>query len=393
MSAEGLLLAVQISRLQKRAGADGDRFLVFQHLLDDGLGEAARRLAHVAFHQGDDTVRKGEIGFGFQQVFGGHALAHEHEGEIAHGFCNGRHLDHVAEHLVHVGIGLGDLVPAFFETHGAGLRLEVGELAAGHFVQVDLGGGALHAAFKGGVMAAHGFPIVRDFTDGGDVEAGVAVVALQRLDHGADGGLAGVARKRVHRAIDGVDARLGGGEDRGRGDACRVVGVEVDGEAGFFLQRLHQRAGGGGFDEAAHVLEAQDMGAGFLKVFRHFDVVLQVVLGAVRVVDVAGVADRPFEESCRCPGRRPSRRACSRSSSGGRRRGTGPCRLAAARWMKNLDDVVGIVGVADAIGPAHQHLRQKVRHGGAQVAQALPGAFLQEAVGDIEGRTAPAFHR
>ncbi len=60
---------------------------------------------------------------------------------------------------------------------------------------------------------------------------------------------------------------------------------------------------------------------------------------------------------------------------------------------KFLHHVVGVVGVADAVGGAQQHLRHDVGHGCAQIAQALPGAFLQEAIGDIKGRAAPAFHR
>ena len=41
----------------------------------------------------------------------------------------------------------------------------------------------------------------------------------QRLDDRAEAGLRGAARERVHRRIDRIDAGIGGGEDRGTGDA------------------------------------------------------------------------------------------------------------------------------------------------------------------------------
>ena len=51
--------------------------------------------------------------------------------------------------------------------------------------------------------------------------------------------------------------------------------------------------------------------------------------------------------------------------------------------------VVGIVGVADAVGGAQQHLLQLVGHGVAKPCQAFPGAFVEEAHGHIEGGPAP----
>ena len=57
------------------------------------------------------------------------------------------------------------------------------------------------------------------------------------------------------------------------------------------------------------------------------------------------------------------------------------------------DDIVGIVGVADAVGAAQQHLRQDVGHALAHQRQPLPRVLGEEAHGDVEGRAAPAFER
>ena len=134
-------------------------------------------------------------------------------------------------------------MPALFQTEAAGLRLEVGELATRHLVQVDLGGRGLKTGFKGRILPANGFEVIADLADRLDVEPGIALGMAQRLDHGAKGRLAGIARQAVHRRIDRVDACLGGREDGGRGNASRVMGVEVDGQAHLVLQRLDEDLG------------------------------------------------------------------------------------------------------------------------------------------------------
>ena len=55
------------------------------------------------------------------------------------------------------------------------------------------------------------------------------------------------------------------------------------------------------------------------------------------------------------------------------------------------DHIVGIGGVADGVGGAQQHLEADVGNGGAQLAEALPRVFEQEAHGDIERGAAPHF--
>ena len=54
------------------------------------------------------------------------------------------------------------------------------------------------------------------------------------------------------------------------------------------------------------------------------------------------------------------------------------------------DQVVGIVGVADGVGTAEQHLQEQVGGFFADDVQTLPGRLMQEAVTDVESRAAPA---
>ena len=55
--------------------------------------------------------------------------------------------------------------------------------------------------------------------------------------------------------------------------------------------------------------------------------------------------------------------------------------------------IVGIIGVADAIGAAQQHLGQEVWRPLAHERETLPGIFGEKPHRDVEGRAAPAFER
>ena len=57
-----------------------------------------------------------------------------------------------------------------------------------------------------------------------------------------------------------------------------------------------------------------------------------------------------------------------------------------------LDHVVGISRVADGVGRRAGASGKDVGHFFAQSREAVPGVFLQEAHGGVEGRAAPHFH-
>ena len=57
-----------------------------------------------------------------------------------------------------------------------------------------------------------------------------------------------------------------------------------------------------------------------------------------------------------------------------------------------LQDVVGVVPVADDVLPAQQHLEGGVGHLLLQLGDALPGVLLQEAEAGVEGGPAPHLH-
>ena len=124
----------------------------------------------------------------------------------------------------------------------------------------------------------------------------------------------------------------------------------------------------------------------------HVDVVLKVVLCAVGVVDITCVADGAFADF-----------VVFQNSIHGHTHVFDPVQAVEdtehihARRCGNanklLHNVVRIVRVAHAVRAAQQHLRHQIGHGCTKVAQALPRAFLQEAVCHVKSRAAPAFDR
>jgi hypothetical protein len=198
--------------------------------------------------------------------------------------------------VVDVHIGLGDLAPAVIQAHGAGLLAQVGVLAAGHLVAIDVGGAGADIGLEGGIEAAHALPVAGEPLQGVQVQARVPVATGQGGGDGAEVGLGGEPAQGVQGAIDGVAAGLDGGQDRGGGDAAGVMGVEMDRQADFLLERQHQLPGGAGLTDAGHVLDAQDVGAGLFELFGEIHVVLEVVLGTRRIEQVTRVADGRLAE-------------------------------------------------------------------------------------------------
>ena len=223
-------------------------------------------------------------------------------------------------------------------------------------------------------------------------DAGVARSASQSRSNAGQVGLRGQAAQAAHGAIYRIAASLNGGQHRSGGNARSVVRMEVHGQAGFFLQGLDQRGRRARPAYARHVLDAQHMRASGLELFGNAHVVFQVVLGACAVEQVGGVADRAFAQGASL-------------YDGVHRHAHVFDPVERVKYTKQVDaaigcllhevahDVVGVVGVAHGVGAAQQHLQQHVRDAGAQVGQAFPGVFLEEAQGHVERGATPAFQR
>ncbi len=255
---------------------------------------------------------------------------------------------------------------------------------------VNLGSPAFQAGFERDVIVADCFPIVGEFLQSGLIELRVPFTAPQRSDHGVQVRLSrepGYGRKRC---VDDVHPGLAGHEQGGLAIAGGIVGMEVHRNPDFLLQCLYQLVGGERLEQPRHVLDGKDVCAHVFQFLGKRNVIPQGILVSLGIGNIAGVADGSLAYLAGLPDRLH-----------GDRHPLGPVErvedtedVYAARgrfFNKPLNHVVGIVGVADGIGPAQQHLEQDVGHGFLQLVQALPRAFLEEAHGDIERGSAPHF--
>jgi hypothetical protein len=263
---------------------------------------------------------------------------------------------------------------------------QVGNHPARHLVDLHAGVDGGEFAFELVVLLAHGVEVQADFLQQFQVEAGVEFAAFERGDHRLGARMAGAPGEAGDRGVDVVGAVFDGLELAHRGQTGGVMGVDEHRQRLLGLQCLDQFAGGVRGQQAGHVLDRHRVAThGFhLLGLRHErvdgvhraggvgDGALGVLAGGFHRFDghaqvthvVHGVEDAEHVDAVD--------------------RGLGD---------EGFDHVVAVVAVAQQVLAAQEHLQAGVGQRGAQLAQALPRVFFQEAHAGVEGRAAPDFQR
>ncbi len=387
------LFLFQVDLGRFRAGASGGGLAVAQDDLLQRLGPTALGLAEATgehvHHAGGEG---GRAGVEIEHVTRLDALGEEENREVAHDLARRGDLDDVAKEEIDLAVVADDFGPALAQAQRGGLLAQVGVLAAGHLVAVNLGTAELGRAVEGAVVLAHGLPVDRELVERLLIELRVPRAGAQGVRDGVEVGLGGQAGEGGNGQVHDVGPGFGGLENAGAGDAAAVVRVEVDGDADFLLEGLDQLFGGERVAQTGHVLDREQVGAHLLEFLGQAHVVLQRILGPVGVEDIAGVADGGLAEGVGVLGN---------GLDGDFEVGQVVQAVKNAEEVDSglggvLDefahDVVGIVGVADAVGPAQEHLEEHIGDLLAQLAQAGVGALVQEAHRGVKGRAAPHFH-
>ncbi len=149
---------------------------------------------------------------------------------------------------------------------------------------------------------------------------------------------------------------------------------------------LNDFSGGIGCQHTGHVFEANDLHAHVRQLFGHTHKIIR------RMYRTDGIADRAFDQLAGFERRLDGGFHVAHIVHGvedaehidaiGRR----------AR-DKGLNDVVGIVPIANHILSAQKHLEARPGHRRAQFAQSLPGVFFEKPQTGVESRAAPGFQR
>ena len=382
----------EVGGRQHLAGPNRDRRPAAQDLLLQRRREAARRLAEPALEEFDHRLGERQVAGRVQHHLRRQVVGQHEERHVADHLRRRRDLDDVAEHAVDRCVHLADFRPAVADAERLGLLIQIRVLAAGHFVQINLGAGRLLPRLERGVFGPDAFPIVRRLLEGVEVQAGVAVGVAHRLGQGVEARLARLPGHRGERAIDHVHPLLGRGQVRRELAAGRVVGVEVDRQPHRLAERLDELLRRVRLEQAGHVLDGEDVRPELFQLLGERDEVVEVVLGPLRVEDVAGVADGRLGDAAGFADGldpQPQVRHPVERVEDSEHVDAGLGRLPDER----LDDVVRVVGVADGVGRPQQHLEQHVRDLLAEPGEPVPRRLLEEAHGRVERGPAPHFER
>src|SRR3546814_6919363 len=96
--------------------------------------------------------------------------------------CSSDLLDDVAEQLVDIGVGPGDVRPARRQAQRACLLAQVGVLAARHFMAIDVGSAGADIGLERCVATTHVFPIIGELLQRFQIKARIAFTARQRSE-------------------------------------------------------------------------------------------------------------------------------------------------------------------------------------------------------------------
>ena len=268
----------------------------------------------------------------------------------------------------------------------------VGQHTAGNLVHQSLCIGA-HALGVDGlvvdVLLLHGLEEAVDLVDHILVQAGLNAHLGQSIVDALGSGLAGTVGEAGGSGIDDVHAGLDGLHNGHISHAGGAVGVQNQGQGHTgILDALEQLLSLLGAHGTGHVLQADGVEAHLLQLLAHFGVLLGGVDGALGVGDAAG----------------------SHGTLGAVLLGCFQSGLDVAEIVQSIEDtqhidavldgqlhellhhIIVIVLVAQQVLTAEQHLESGVGHGLANLAQTLPGIFVQVAQAAVEGGTAPALH-
>ena len=206
----------------------------------------------------------------------------------------------------------------------------------------------------------------------------------RRLGGGAGQGCGG--------GVDSIGTGVGGGQVGGQLTTRGVVGVHVHGQVEFAAQGGDQLGRRGRAQQAGHVLDGQNVGAGFDDLLGQLQVVVQGVELLPRVGQITGVRHGDLGDA-----------------GAGLQDGVdGRAHLGdVVERIEDPEDVhaglggllhkraahrIGVRGVTDGVAATQQHLDVHIRHGLAQLIQACPRILEEEAHGHVVGGTAPGLH-
>ncbi len=152
------------------------------------------------------------------------------------------------------------------------------------------------------------------------------------------------------------------------------MGVEMDRQIGFFTQRLEKHTCSRRLQQPRHILQRNDMRAGLFNLLGQIDVIFKVVFGAVRIENIACIADGCFAELILFQNS-IHRHAHVFNPVEAVEHAEDIHAATCSFTHEVLHHIVRVRLVANAIGAAQQHLQQDIRCTFAHHCQTFPWVF------------------
>ena len=234
-------------------------------------------------------------------------------------------------------------------------------------------------------------PVVVKHADVMHVQGRLAVIAFQSVVEGTEAWLTSSTGHCRHSNVDDIDTGLSSGDIGCHPVPRRIVGMQVNRNIKLGLQAADQLIGRLGFEQARHVLNANDLCTSVDQALGHLHVVIKGVFMLIGTQKVTSKAHCPFGNLTGFPNIfnaalhlfKPVKRVKdSEDIDPG----------LSTMVDKAFQNVVGIVPVANRVGRPQQHLLEGVGHILLQQPQPGPRVFSQEPVADVEGRSTPALN-
>src|SRR5882724_156071 len=168
------------------------------------------------------------------------------------------------------------------------------------------------------------------------------------------------------------------------------MGMKMNGNIDFLAKSANELKSRVRLAKAGHVFDGQEMRPELFQLLGHGDVIFERIFWAARIENVAGVANGRFAD----------RASFEHSINGHAHVFDGVERIENAKDVDTLsvrfayeffDDIIGIGRIAHSVCAAEEHLEADIGYAAAQLAQAQPGIFVQEAERGVEGGATPHF--
>ena len=387
-----LLGLLEINRRKELAGTAGDGLFALEYDLLEIHREAAGGLAHHALEVADHGIREGQMLAFFHNILRGQVVLYHKDRQVAHHLGGRSHLYQVAQHIVDLLVHLLDFQEAAAQAQRDDLRLQVGVLAAGDLVAIDIGNGGLEAVIEARVAQADVGPVIGELLNAFHGEASVSGVALEGCHNGVHRRLRSQAGHGGHSGIHNIHAGLGSHQQGCNLVAGGIVGMEMNRDADLLLQGVYQLFGRIGLEQTGHILDADGVCADVLQLLGQLHIVIQGVAGAGLVHNVTGVADGCLAELILLQHLIHGNGHTGHPVQGIEH--TEDVDAAQRGLLDKLpDNVIGIVLIAHGVGATEQHLERDVGDLFPEQIQPFPGILMQEPVGNVEGCAAPHLQR